>query len=335
MATYADHSRSVESSTEHRPPEPALPHSLSLLCVSPREPSWANITLQFDAHGCRQSRFRWVSTAVEMLAALRDESFDCVIIQDAGRDADGDGPRFDSPHEPFDGLEFLRALRAGGHHDPVVVLTRHMSDRRLLAAFDLECTVLTTLGSWESRALVPFIRSELQRDEMKRDNYRLSLAQRRRLLRERDETEHLLGQQRQILDELQGLVESPGNSSPGKPPPSSGDAAPVEPDVLQSEEVGRFYDELLRTYVMMGSGRLGTEISRLATILAEARVSPRAALGMHLKRVEKLVRGLGSRSSRHVLTRADLLALELVIQLGECYRVTGCEPIESPLIDAA
>lgn len=320
MATCDDQLASVETTPGRSTPQPALPHSLSLLCVAPGEPSWANITLQFDAHGCRESRFRWVSTAVEMLAALRDETFDCIIIQDTA----GEEPRREAD-EPFDGLDFLHGLRAGGHDDPAVLIARQMSDRRLLTAFDLECTVLTTPGAWESRALVPFIRSELQRAELKRDNYRLSLAQRRRLLRERDETEHLLDQQRQILDELQELVVGTVDAG-GSPEPAAD--RPEKSDILACDEVGQFYDELLRTYVMMGSGRLGPEISRLATILAEARVSPREALGMHLKRVEKLVRGLGSRSSRHVLSRADLLALELVIQLGECYRSGQCETVE-------
>ena len=262
-----------------------------------------------------------------MLAALRDESFDCIIIQD-----DGDGTDLKPGETGFDGLEFLQGLRAGGYDDPAVLLSGQMDDRRLLEAFDLECTVLVSPGAWESRALVPFLRSELQRADLKRDNYRLSQSQRRRLLRERDETEHLLDQQRQILDELQELVESNEPETADQAEPS---ATADAPEVLESEEVGQFYDELLRTYVMMGSGRLGVEISRLATILAEARVSPREALGMHLKRVEKLVRGLGSRSSRHVLSRADLLALELVIQLGECYRSGHCESADSGVTGVA
>jgi hypothetical protein len=43
-------------------------------------------------------------------------------------------------------------------------------------------------------------------------------------------------------------------------------------------------------------------------------------LDVHLERVEALVQGLGNRSARHVLARADLLALELMMALGEHYR---------------
>ena len=55
-------------------------------------------------------------------------------------------------------------------------------------------------------------------------------------------------------------------------------------------------------------------------VLAQARLTPREVLDFHLVRVERMVRGLGNRSTRHVMARADLLALELMIHLGECYQ---------------
>jgi hypothetical protein len=70
----------------------------------------------------------------------------------------------------------------------------------------------------------------------------------------------------------------------------------------------------------MGSGSLGSEIAQLASVLAEVGLSPRDTLSLHLEQVEHLVSGLGNRSSRHVMSRADLLALELVIHIGECYQ---------------
>ena len=286
-------------------------HSLSLLCVAAQEPAWTNLTLQLDAHGCHEARFRWVATVRELLEALREESHDCLLVAD------------DQAAGSFDALEAVNAVRAAGYDDPIVLLAQSATDELWLRATELQCTVLTSPGSWESRALVPMILTEVRRSELQRDNYRLTLAQHRRLLRERDETEYLLDQQRQILQELHGLVEQ-CDTDDAAAAATSGDPPGTTPDVVSSEEVCRFYDELLRTHVMMGSGRLSSEITRLVELFATARVSPRDALGMHLQRVEKLVRGLGSRSSRHVLSRADLLALELIIQLGECYR--GIEP---------
>ena len=85
-------------------------------------------------------------------------------------------------------------------------------------------------------------------------------------------------------------------------------------------EFDDYYQELLRTYVIMGSGNLVAEIVKLADLLSLAGLAPREVLELHLARVERLVRGLGNRSTRHVMARADLLALELMIHLGECYQ---------------
>src|SRR4029077_20053676 len=81
--------------------------------------------------------------------------------------------------------------------------------------------------------------------------------------------------------------------------------------VRLTAEFDDYYQELLRTYVIMGSGNLVAEITRLADLLSRAGLSPREVLDLHLARVERLVRGLGNRSTRHVMARSDLLALEL------------------------
>ena len=146
---------------------------------------------------------------------------------------------------------------------------------------------------------------------------RLTAADRRRLVRERDEAEYLLNQQRQILTALRSLAEPHGGESDQQSRISSGPAlerAPLPP------EFDEYYQELLRTYVIMGSGNLTAEIGKLAELLSQAGLTPREVLDLHLVRVERLVRGLGNRSTRHVMARADLLALELMIHLGECYQ---------------
>ncbi|MGE5191037.1 MAG: hypothetical protein ACM3U2_00955, partial [Deltaproteobacteria bacterium] len=81
-----------------------LPTRLRLLCVGSVEPSWVSLTLQLDALGCVEPNFKWVSTANEALALLRDESFDCLLVRvNPGRQAPGDDP-----------LGLSRGIRAGG-----------------------------------------------------------------------------------------------------------------------------------------------------------------------------------------------------------------------------
>src|SRR5207253_8544828 len=109
--------------------------------------------------------------------------------------------------------------------------------------------------------------------------------------------------------------------------PHGGSATAVDPargrvtDRLKlPTEFEEYYQELLRTYVIMGSGNLAAEIVKLAELLSQAGLSPRDVLELHLVRVERLVHGLGNRSTRHVMARADLLALELMLHLGESYQ---------------
>ena len=41
---------------------------------------------------------------------------------------------------------------------------------------------------------------------------------------------------------------------------------------------------------------------------------------MHIHVLEELIGGLGSRSARHVMNRADLLILEVMVHLADGYR---------------
>ena len=67
----------------------------------------------------------------------------------------------------------------------------------------------------------------------------------------------------------------------------------------------------------MGAGSLTDELVALAGVLAQAGFSPHQALEMHLAVLDEEVQSLGSRSAGHVMSRADLLALELVLQLSD------------------
>jgi hypothetical protein len=95
-------------------------------------------------------------------------------------------------------------------------------------------------------------------------------------------------------------------------------------------ELVHLYRELLRTYVIMGSGNLGCEIARLAELLATAGMAAREAMRLHLQVLEELIHGLGTRSARHVMTRADLLIMEIMIHLAECYRTRYRERVNPP-----
>lgn len=307
-----------------------LPSHLRLLCVGAREPSWINLTLQLDAQGCTEMHLNWVSTAAEALAILRESSFDCILMSQPSPEA--------AELRELDPLHLLRAIRASGCEDPVIIVASRADDAMWMAACEEEGELLVVVRELESRALVSMIKRAVQRLELTRDNRRLALADRRRMSRERDEAEHLLNQQRQIVQGLELLSPQFGGDLPA-PSDDASLSRPFTPEPVTRIElparVSEYYQELLRTYVIMGSGNLGNEIAKLAELLCFAELSPRQALELHLERVEHLVRGLGNRSTRHVMARADLLALELMIHLGECYqrKATGQSAIRLGISD--
>ena len=299
-----------------------LPTRLRLLCVGSVEPSWVSLTLQLDALGCVEPSFKWVSTANEALALLRDESFDCLLVRiNPSRQGSGDEP-----------VSLARGIRAGGCSDPIVIVTVATDDETWTEALRLNVDLLVSSKGWESSALVQAIQRSVERGRMFHEIDRLASADRRRLFRERDEAEYLLNQQRRFLTALENFA-GPGESRSRDTHVAADRAAGSNPQGAASEQIGlppefdEYYQELLRTYVIMGSGNLAAEIIKLAELLSQAEFSPREVLDLHLARVERLVRGLGNRSTRHVMARADLLALELMVRLGECYqrRSAACE----------
>lgn len=265
-----------------------MPLHLQLLCIAPREPSFRTLTLNLHELGCREPEFRWVDSPSEALAILRKDHFDCLILSGGS--------------ELAEQLELAQAIRAGGYDEPVILLAANIRDLAWAEAMRLECEVLSSTRLFDSPALAQVVERAITRVEMSRENRRFSIADHHRVNRERDEAEQLLKQQKQMIADLRL-------------------------DVRLNPETAEFYQELLRTYVMMGSGSLKSEIAKVAASIADARLSLWEALDLHLERVESLVRGLGNRSARHVMARADLLALELMIHLGEHYR-RG--PVEGP-----
>ena len=80
----------------------------------------------------------------------------------------------------------------------------------------------------------------------------------------------------------------------------------------------------------MGSGNLGDELRRLARLLVAAGISARQTVRLHLNVAEEMIQGLGARSGRHVMTRADLLLLEVMMHLGDGYRCAHDELARPP-----
>jgi DNA-binding NarL/FixJ family response regulator len=231
-----------------------------------------------------------VGTAAGM-ARLRDEVFDAVLVS----------------HEPgkLDALDLVEGYRAGGAEEPIVVLGAESEQEMAALCYEVGADGYVSIGA-TTRNLIWVVARALERRQLVRENLRLSLGEQTRRQREHDETACVLEQQRALLDDPSAA-----------PPP------------LPAELVAH-YRELLRTYVIMGSGNLADELKRLAELLVAAGLTARQTLQLHLHVLEELVHGLGTRSTRHVMIRADLLAMELLLHLADGYRGRYQERVDPP-----
>ncbi|MDO4558631.1 MAG: hypothetical protein Q4C47_06680 [Planctomycetia bacterium] len=233
--------------------------------------------------------------SVAGLSRLRDEIFDAVIIGHA-------------PGE-LDAISLIEGCRGSGCEEPLLVLGQESEQELAVPCYDAGADAYLCAYTTTTTNMLWIVGRAVRSHQFSRENRRLQIAEQKRLQREHEEATQLLREQRELL----GLG---GEAGLDAVPQESreGDETPI-PETL----VGH-YRELLRTYIIMGSGTLGVELRHLADLLASARLGARRTMQLHLAVLEELVLGLGSRSSRHVMTRADLLLVEVLVCLTEEYR---------------
>jgi len=288
-----------------RPATPwgTLPPRMRVLYVSGvgRTGGWLAEALAADS--ASEVALEEAAGAAAGLARLRDDSFDSVLIS----------------HEPpeIDALELVEAVRGGGCEDPILLLGTAAAEELAAPAYEVGADAYLCVGSATTRTLIWTTARAIQWHQLLRQNRRLVQAERQRLRSEQQEAERMLAEQRSLITGLESLA------GQGAPP------------VDLPQNLAAHYADLLRAYVVMGSGNLTVELGALAELLAGAGVSPQQALQLHLQALEDLIRGLGSRSARHVLTRADLLVLEVMLNLADGYRrrfLDRAEPARQQLL---
>jgi DNA-binding NarL/FixJ family response regulator len=275
------------------------------VCTSRRNGGWLAESLAADSAADVQ-----VIEAVgghRGMTRLREEAFDAVLLC----------------HEPgtLDAWEFVEGLRAGGSEDPVVVLGDEPEGETSALAYEVGADAYLCAATATTRTLIWSIARAVERCRLVREHRRLAQAEQRRLRQEHTEAQRLLDQQRGLIRDLEALRdpaagESAEDSRDARHALARTGASPPLPSALVAH-----YRDMLRAYVMMGTGNLGGDMGSLAELLVTAGVSGPETMQLHVQALEELVRGLGSRSSRHVMTRADMLALEVMLHLAEGYRL--------------
>lgn len=269
-----------------------LPARMRVLFLASRQLTarWLADALRCD--DAMQLDIRDAATHAEGVALLRDELFEAVLIA----------------HEPphHEALPALEAIRGSGEPVPVIVLGRAAEQEMTAAVFEAGGDAYVCIDRSTARSLLWTMHRAGERYRLQEENRHLRQNHQQRLAREHVEAERLLTQQRQIIAELERVPDELPAARPG-----TSDCP---------EELITLYKDLLRNYVIMGSGNLPQELAQLARLLATARVSARHLMSLHLQALEELVERLGNRSARHVLARADMLILEMLSHLADGYR---------------
>lgn len=232
------------------------------------------------------------------LTRLREANFDAVLVQ----------------HDPpeLDALDFAEALRGGGGEDPLIVVGTPCEGALAPLCHEAGADAYLSLGEASPRHVIWTLARAVEWRRLVRENRRLAQLERQRLRLEHGEAERLLREQRDLIRDLEDLSDNAPRLSPAAPPAHDGTpGAPIADDLIVQ------YRDLLRAYVIMGSGTLAAEIGGLAAQIAAAGLSASKVMQLHLHVVEEVLRGLGTRGVRHVMSRADLLILDLLIHLAE------------------
>ena len=284
-----------------------LPSMMKVLYVTTAERTGSWLTDAFAADNATQVVLIEVIGKTEGLRRLRDEVFDAVLVT----------------HEPgeLDALDLVEGLRGGGNEEPMILLGHLPPEQVDALCYEVGADDYCCLDETTVRGLIWKFARAMQRHQLVRENRRLVQVERQRLQQEHHEAERLLEQQRALIGDLEQLCEVEADEESSDELERFLDKQPqaeLPPDVPES--LVKHYRELLQAYVIMGVGNLANEMSALAEHLASTGASAQLAMQLHVSVLEDLVRGLGNRSARHVINRADLLVLEVMGHLADDYR---------------
>ena len=288
----------------------AIPRRLRVLCVATSVRTGERLRQALASDSACDFQLESVIGAAAGMERLRDESFDIILVRHEP----------EANESPLDGLAFVEALRASGAEEPVLMLGT--GEEQEFAPWCVEAggDDYVRISTCTTRWLIYKIARAFEYHQLLRESARLRQIEEQRVTQDHRAAQQVLDEQRALLRDLEGLqpTDKPAFTESELPPRGesglSNGLAGIDLPLFES------YRELLRAYVMMGSGSLGQELNALAELLAAANASPAETMQLHLRVVESLVASLGARSSRHVLARADLLVLEVMVHLADSYR---------------
>lgn len=259
---------------------------LGVAAAVPTGSRWL-IRLQSELDG--ELRVDWAHSLREALQRVRQTAYSAIVI--------GDMP-FAPDVSTHPAEEFVRALRATGDETPVVVLLPLPHDELVSTLLQLGCEVSVTPRLWDAPSLPTVIATAVRRAHQRRELEHLRGIHHRRLARDQADAVTLMQLQQQSLERLVTTGEEAGDLA---------------------TEAG-MYESVLRNYLVAPEASLRQEIDALVAAFYRADWGPQAVRACHVSQLERLLADLGGRASRQILARANVMAIDVITQLGEHYR---------------
>ena len=188
----------------------------------------------------RKSFWKRRSAAAAGIARLRDEAFDAVLIS--------------HEQDDLDALALIQGYRTGGADEPMIVLGTQSEQEMTALCYEVGGDAYVCVHAATTRNLIWTIARAIQRHKLIRENQHFQHAEQTRLQREHEEATRL-------IQEQWAAIEDAERHSPSACEAVADGGAWRIP--LPQELIGH-YRELLRTYVIMGSGNLSEELRQLA-----------------------------------------------------------------------
>ncbi|HQU45689.1 MAG TPA: hypothetical protein PK867_22940 [Pirellulales bacterium] len=190
--------------------------------------------------------------------------------------------------DDLDAIQFIEAHRAQAADDPLVVLGDCPEHSFAPHCYEVGADGYLPIRTASPRQLIWVIGRAIEWRRLLRENRRLAERDRQRLKLEHREAERLLAQQRTFVGDLHDI--------------------PAHADATAAFDLAPAAD-----------GPLELPSALVDAVHARGLPAPRV-MQFHVCALEETLRGLGGRSSRHVMARADLLVLEVMVQLAERFR---------------
>lgn len=290
-------SKSLESA-----PRGQLPSRLNLLYVTgPKSPhNWLRKAL-ITEHECDVQLIETASFG-NALERLRTEAFDAILV-----DHEADVPSCDA---------CVAAVRTGSHaHQAIIVLGDEPASRVAMPWYEAGADAYIAVQLTTPRELIWQIARAAERAQLASENHQLRQRQQRQKSLEQDEVLKLISEQEAILGR--------DSTWDGRPP-------------MMPEWLGPQLRELLQAYVVMGSGNSMPELGRFIERVQQTPLPRFAVTRAFTAVLRSVMEELGTRSSRHVYNRGNLLLCELLLALDNTPVVpSSSEKMSAPSETAA